>query len=238
MFMGLILSLLFQRDGLTLQMVSDGLQKTTLALVAMQTVPGQHLKQFLDEVGPFPGNTFSGVKLNRKQVDDDDFHKVKDKLINGFCDNLTTWFGNLDEGVLNQSINHVYLEIPISQITVCLTGLYSIQHPSVLRTLTADKEKLPKKTPLTGGEKKTVETSGRATEQGSLFQDGQTCNRCRTEQMKATATMFDVSSWPEDITGLATFGLADVETFVTHFQKTDGLQGALWNTVFTNSQSK
>ncbi|KAL7399539.1 hypothetical protein ABVT39_026153 [Epinephelus coioides] len=52
------------------------------------TVPGQHLKQFLDEVGPFPGNTFSGVKLNRKQVDDDDFHKVKDKLINGFCDNL------------------------------------------------------------------------------------------------------------------------------------------------------
>ncbi|XP_049441442.1 uncharacterized protein LOC125894224 [Epinephelus fuscoguttatus] len=58
------------------------------------------LKQFLDGVGHFPGNTFSGVKLNRKQVDDDDFHKVKDKLINGFCDNLTTWFGNLDEGVL------------------------------------------------------------------------------------------------------------------------------------------
>ncbi|KAL7406183.1 hypothetical protein ABVT39_014711 [Epinephelus coioides] len=137
-------------------MVSDGLQKTTLALVAMQTVPGQHLKQFLDEVEPFPGNSFSGVKLNRKQVDDDDdFHKVKDKLINGFCDNLTTRFGNLDEGVL-----------------------------------------------------------------------------------KAAATMFDLSSWPEGITDLATFGLADVETFVTHFQKTDGLQGALWNTVFLKSQSK
>ena len=30
------LSLLFQRDGLTLQMVSDGLQTTTLSLVAMQ----------------------------------------------------------------------------------------------------------------------------------------------------------------------------------------------------------
>ncbi|KAL7404221.1 hypothetical protein ABVT39_011654 [Epinephelus coioides] len=115
----------------------------------------QHLKQFLDEVGPFPGNTFSGVKLNRKPVDDDDFHKVKDKLINGFCDKLTTWLGNLDEGVL-----------------------------------------------------------------------------------KAAATMFDLSNWPEDITNLATFGLADVETFVTHFQKTDGLQGALLYTVFTNSQSK
>ncbi|KAL7385320.1 hypothetical protein ABVT39_019286 [Epinephelus coioides] len=98
----------------------------------MQTVPGQHLKQFLDEVGPFPGNTISGVKLNRKQVDDDDFHKVKDKLINGFCDNLTTRFGNLDEGVL-----------------------------------------------------------------------------------KAAATMFDLSHWPKGIIDLA-------ETFVTHFQKTDG----------------
>ena len=32
------LSLLFQRDGLTLQMVSDGLQKTTLALVAMKVI--------------------------------------------------------------------------------------------------------------------------------------------------------------------------------------------------------
>ncbi|XP_078031836.1 uncharacterized protein LOC144467324 [Epinephelus lanceolatus] len=143
------------REGLTWQMVSDGLQKPTLALVAMQTVPGQHLKQFLDEVGPLPGNTFSGVKLNRKQVGDDDFHKVKDKLINVFCNNLTMLFGNLDEGVL-----------------------------------------------------------------------------------KAAATMFDLSNWPEDITDLATFGLADVETFVTHVQKTDGLQGALWNTVFTNSQSK
>ncbi|KAI4828825.1 hypothetical protein KUCAC02_022897 [Chaenocephalus aceratus] len=86
------LILLFQRDGLTLQMVSDGLQKMTLALVAMKTVPGQHLKQFLDEVGPFPGNN-SGVELDRKQVDDDNLHKVKEKLINGFCDYVTTRFG-------------------------------------------------------------------------------------------------------------------------------------------------
>jgi len=41
--------------------------------------------------------------------------------------------------------------------------------------------KTPQKNPLTG--EKTVETSGRATEEGSLFQDGQTCNRCRTEQI-------------------------------------------------------
>ncbi|KAL7408482.1 hypothetical protein ABVT39_024109 [Epinephelus coioides] len=129
------------------------IEESRLAFIDCKpTVPGQHLKQFLDEVGPFPGNTLSGVILNRKQVGDDDFHKVKEKLINGFCDNLTTWFGNLDMGVL-----------------------------------------------------------------------------------KAAATMFDLSNWPEDITDLATFGLADVETFVTHFQKTDGLQGALWNAVFMNS---
>ncbi|KAG5273475.1 hypothetical protein AALO_G00151720 [Alosa alosa] len=87
------LTLLFQREGLTLQMVSDGLQKTTLALVAMQTVPGQHLQELLDEVGPFPGNTFSTVQLNRKRVDDDDFDKVKHKLINALCDYVTTRFG-------------------------------------------------------------------------------------------------------------------------------------------------
>ncbi|KAK1890856.1 Zinc finger protein 862 [Dissostichus eleginoides] len=43
------LSLLFQRDGLTLQMVSDGLQTTTLSLVAMQTDPGPRLQKVLDE---------------------------------------------------------------------------------------------------------------------------------------------------------------------------------------------
>ncbi|KAL7402365.1 hypothetical protein ABVT39_013893 [Epinephelus coioides] len=56
--------------------------------------------------------------------------------------------------------------------------------------------------------------------------------------LNAAATMFDLSNWPEDITDLATFGLADAETFVTLFQKTNELQGALWNTVFPNSQSK
>lgn len=35
---------------------------------------------------------------------------------------------------------------------------------------------------------------------------------------KAAATMFDLSNWPEDITDLATFGLADLETFVSHFK--------------------
>lgn len=41
--------------------------------------------------------------------------------------------------------------------------------------LASDKEELHEKT--FDGEKKMEETSGRATEEGSLSQDGQTCNR-------------------------------------------------------------
>ncbi len=40
-----------------------------------------------------------------------------------------------------------------------------------------DEDKLPPKKPLSV-EKKMVETSGRATEEGSLSQDGQSGNRC------------------------------------------------------------
>ena len=101
----------------------------------LQTVPGQHLKQFLDEMGPFPGNTYCGVQLNRKQVDDDNFNKVREQLVDGFCEYVTKRYGSLEDGVF-----------------------------------------------------------------------------------KAAAIMFDLSNWPEDITDLATFGLADLETFVTHFK--------------------
>lgn len=104
-------------------------------LYVFQTVPGQRLQQFLEEVGPFPGNTYSDVQLNRKQVDDDNFHRVKKKLIDAFCDYVTTRFGSLNEGVF-----------------------------------------------------------------------------------KAAATLFDPCNWPEDLTDLATYGLTDLETFVTHFQ--------------------
>ena len=48
----------------------------------------------------------------------------------------------------------------------------TIRHP-----LSLDKEKLPKKPHSLKG--KMGETSGRATEEGSLSQDGQKCNRCR-----------------------------------------------------------
>ncbi|KAF3842486.1 hypothetical protein F7725_024437 [Dissostichus mawsoni] len=53
------LSLLFQRDGLTLQMVSDGQQTTTLSLVAMQ--------------------------LNRRETDNSTFNSLKLRLINDLC---------------------------------------------------------------------------------------------------------------------------------------------------------
>ncbi|KAJ4947671.1 hypothetical protein JOQ06_009704, partial [Pogonophryne albipinna] len=74
------LSLLFQRDGLTLQMVSDGLQTTTLSLVAMQTDPGPRLQKVLDEVGP--GNTWQNVQLNRRETDNSTFNSLKRTQLN------------------------------------------------------------------------------------------------------------------------------------------------------------
>lgn len=46
-----------------------------------------------------------------------------------------------------------------------------------------------------------VETSGRATEEGSLFQDGQTCNRCRTEpRMESGIPQPPVRGFMDDLT--------------------------------------
>ncbi|KAJ8404082.1 hypothetical protein AAFF_G00344320 [Aldrovandia affinis] len=68
------LSLLFQRDSLTLQIVSDGLQTTTLALVAMQ--------------------------LSRTNADDDTFNALKLRLTNSFCEFVSERFKSLETGVL------------------------------------------------------------------------------------------------------------------------------------------
>ncbi|XP_071752885.2 zinc finger protein 862-like [Centroberyx gerrardi] len=93
------LSLLFQRDGLTLQMVSDGLQTTTLSLVAMQTDPGPRLQKVLDEIGP--GNTWwQNVQLNRSEMDNSTFNSLKLRLINDLCRFLSARFGNLETGIL------------------------------------------------------------------------------------------------------------------------------------------
>ncbi|KAJ8375727.1 hypothetical protein SKAU_G00063070 [Synaphobranchus kaupii] len=92
------LSLLFQRDGLTLQMVSDGLQTTTLALVAMQTNPGPRLHQFMEEVGA--GSIWQGVQLSRTNADDDTFNALKLCLTNSFCEFISERFKSLETGVL------------------------------------------------------------------------------------------------------------------------------------------
>lgn len=45
--------------------------------------------------------------------------------------------------------------------------------------------------------KKMVETSGRATEEGSLFQDGQTCNRCHVykQDQHIECTVIHITKW-------------------------------------------
>ncbi|KAK7156938.1 hypothetical protein R3I94_006858 [Phoxinus phoxinus] len=92
------LSLLFQQEGLTLQMVSDGLQTTSLALVAMQTIPGPRLHQFMDEVGA--GSTWQGVQISRTNADDDNFKILKLRLTNSFCEFVSERFKSLETGVL------------------------------------------------------------------------------------------------------------------------------------------
>ena len=62
--------------------------------------------------------------------------------------------------------------------------------PSVLRPSVRVRKNLPTKNPFNG--KKVEETWGRATEEGSLSQDGQTCNGChvyRTNQQKHTVQL-------------------------------------------------
>ncbi|KAG8002303.1 hypothetical protein GBF38_012757 [Nibea albiflora] len=60
-------------------------------------------------------------------------------------------------------------------------GVRDPQRPSrghnAAKTLGSSEEKLAHKKPF-NREKNVEESSGRATEEGSLFQDGQTCNRC------------------------------------------------------------
>ena len=61
--------------------------------------------------------------------------------------------------------------------TVCAEYQYEKTTPSVLRPSHRTRKDFRRKTPQFKG--KMGETSGRATEEGSLSQDGQTCNRCR-----------------------------------------------------------
>ncbi|XP_056464859.1 zinc finger protein 862-like [Gadus chalcogrammus] len=127
------LSLLFQKDGLTLQMVSDGLQTTCMFFVAMQTNPGPRLQRFLTEVGT--GSNWQGVEINRTSTDDDIFNNIKLRLTNSFCEFVSERYESLETGIL-----------------------------------------------------------------------------------KAVSTLFDLSSWPEDTTALATFGTDELNVIMEHFR--------------------
>ncbi|KAL2087967.1 hypothetical protein ACEWY4_016795 [Coilia grayii] len=92
------LSLLFQKDGLTLQMVSDGLKTSCIVFVAMQTNPGPRLQRFLVEVGT--GSTWQGVDINRTKADEENFNNLKLRLTNRFCEFASDRFSSLETGVL------------------------------------------------------------------------------------------------------------------------------------------
>ncbi|CAH1277182.1 ZNF862 [Branchiostoma lanceolatum] len=79
-------SLLFQKDGLTLQDVSDGLSQVTLAMMAIQTTPGPSLQGFLNAVGE--DSTYLDVKLSgpRGEQEDMTFMRMTDHLIDDFLE--------------------------------------------------------------------------------------------------------------------------------------------------------
>ncbi|XP_078670963.1 zinc finger protein 862-like [Branchiostoma floridae x Branchiostoma belcheri] len=94
-----VVSLLFQKDGLSLQDVTDGLHQVAIALVQMQMTPGPKLQKFLDDVGPWPARMYMDVALTRGERDDEAIRIVKDTLIDDFNSFLTVRFGNLEGGI-------------------------------------------------------------------------------------------------------------------------------------------
>lgn len=59
--------MLFQKDNVTLTLVKDGLEHTTLLLTAMVARLGPYLQEFLQNIGN--GNIFQEIELKRGHQD-------------------------------------------------------------------------------------------------------------------------------------------------------------------------
>lgn len=59
--------MLFQKDNVTLTLVKDGLEHTTLLLTAMVARLGPYLQEFLQNIGD--GNIFQEIELKRGHQD-------------------------------------------------------------------------------------------------------------------------------------------------------------------------
>lgn len=86
------LSLVMQKDAVTLAEVKDSIERTFLSIQAMVTRPGAKLSQFLEVVAN--GNQFKGVELNRQDGDIATFNLIKQRVIGSMVAYLNTRFAN------------------------------------------------------------------------------------------------------------------------------------------------
>ena len=82
------LSMVMQKDAVTLVEKKDSLECTCLSLQAMVVRPGKKLSGFLETVGD--GNLFNGVELNRRDGDIAAFNLLNAKIIGCMVTYLNT----------------------------------------------------------------------------------------------------------------------------------------------------
>ena len=87
------LSLVMQKDAVTLAEVKDSIERTSLSIQAMVARPGAKLSQFLEVVAN--GNQFKGVELNRQDGDIATFNLIKQRVIGSMVAYLNSRFANV-----------------------------------------------------------------------------------------------------------------------------------------------
>lgn len=87
------LSMLFQKDNVTLTLAKDGLEHTTLKLTAILARPGPYLQEFLQNTGD---NIFQEIELKRGDQDLIQFNtKTKPRIINCIISYLENRFQSI-----------------------------------------------------------------------------------------------------------------------------------------------
>ena len=89
------LSLVMQKDAVTLAEVKDSIERTRLSMQALVVRPGAKLSQFLEAVGDH-GNHFKGVELNRQDGDIAAFTRLKERVIGSMVAYVNTRFANVN----------------------------------------------------------------------------------------------------------------------------------------------
>ena len=87
------LSLVMQKDAVTLAEVKDSIERTSLSIQAMVVRPGAKLSHFLEVVAN--GNQLKGVELNRQDGDIATFNLIKQRVIGSMVAYLNARFANV-----------------------------------------------------------------------------------------------------------------------------------------------